>query len=647
MRDVALIGRGILCDAIAEELDGWSVRRYATAEHVSGAPALMIAADDSWNTARTAEVREAATDLGISWLRVRAELGRVVIGPFETPGQAGCVSCAERRRRRARTDQAGHRAIWQRHRTALRERPSPWLTSLGAAVVAELVAAEAALLSEGGRAPHTRRAFFVVNLERLDVSLHAFLPDAFCGTCGDAPTDSAELARLSLAPRSMHRAGSLRTREVSGELPELESLYVDAECGVIGELADWTAGGLAVTSARVSARGGGEVSGYGRAHTRAASRLVALLEGLERYGGAPGARRTVVHASYAEVADNALDPRTLGLYPPERYRLPGFGYRPFHPAEPCDWVWGYSFARKEPILVPKSCAFYQHGDTADHDRGLVYEISNGCALGGSLEEAILHAILEVAERDAFLLTWYCRLPAPRIDVGAAVDRRLPLWHAALEADSGYMVALHDISVEQGIPCVWAMAVNPREDGRPATVSAAGSSLDPERAIANALAELAPDIEPLADRYTREADRAQQMLADPRLVRDMDDHSLLYAHPAASRRLSFLTGSTGVRKPADMGAFDGADLTRALAETVRRYVDTGLDVIVIDQTGSEHRAGGFACVKVLIPGTLSMTFGHDNRRVDGLPRLLTMPRLLGYRARDLAPGELNLDPHPFP
>ncbi len=639
MREVALIGRGMVRDAIAEELaEGWLVRSYETASQVSGDPCLLIASDDSWNTARTREVRAVATALAMPWLRVRAELDRVVIGPMESPGRAGCVSCAERRRRRIRPDQDGHRAIWQRHREVLRERPSTWLTRLGAALVGEIVAAEAALLFDGG-SPHTHQAFFLMNLERLDVSLHAFLPDAFCGTCGDAPPDTAESADLILEPRPMYREGSFRTREI---FADLEKLYVDPECGLIGTLSEWTAAGLCVTSATVGARGGGDVVGYGRADTRTASRLIAVLEGIERYGGAPGARRTTVNAPFSEVADRALDPRTLGLYPPERYRLPDFRYRPFDVNTPYAWVWGYSFARQEPILVPESCAYYQHG------HGLVHEISNGCALGGSLEEAILHGILEVAERDAFLLTWYCRLPAPRIEVRAAADRRLPLWHAALEAETGYDVMLFDISVEQRIPCVWAMAVNPRDDGRPAVICAAGSSPDPERAIANALGELAPDIAPMATRYAREADRAERMVADPRLVKEMEDHSLLYAHPAAARRLSFLTEGSDVRKPADMGipgAFAGTDLTGVLTETVGRYLDTGLDVIVIDQSGSEHRAGGLSCVKVLIPGTLSMTFGHDNRRVDGLPRLLTVPRLLGYR--DLTPGELNLDPHPFP
>ena len=67
-----------------------------------------------------------------------------------------------------------------------------------------------------------------------------------------------------------------------------------------------------------------------------------------------------------------------------------------------NWVWGYSFLQERPILVPELLAYYSLG----YGEGFVYETSNGCALGGSLEEAIFHAILEVVERDSFLLTWY-------------------------------------------------------------------------------------------------------------------------------------------------------------------------------------------------------------------------------------------------
>jgi ribosomal protein S12 methylthiotransferase accessory factor len=39
-----------------------------------------------------------------------------------------------------------------------------------------------------------------------------------------------------------------------------------------------------------------------------------------------------------------------------------------------------------------------------------------------------------------------------------------------------------------------------------------------------------------------------------------------------------------------------------------------NVIVVDQTTPEHRAGGCSCVKVIVPGMLPVTFGHESRRL---------------------------------
>ncbi|MDI5791247.1 YcaO-like family protein [Bacillus licheniformis] len=81
--------------------------------------------------------------------------------------------------------------------------------------------------------------------------------------------------------------------------------------------------------------------------------------------------------------DRALDPAKSGFIKPNNTRIP-ISFQPFHPARPLRWVWGYSFLQKRPILVPESLAYYSLG----REDSFVYETSNGCALGGSLEEAI-------------------------------------------------------------------------------------------------------------------------------------------------------------------------------------------------------------------------------------------------------------------
>lgn len=92
----------------------------------------------------------------------------------------------------------------------------------------------------------------------------------------------------------------------------------------------------------------------------------------------------------------------------------------------------------------------------------------------------------------------------------------------------------------------------------------------------------------------------------------------------------------------------ADLTELLTETVRRLAGEGLEVIAVrqDERGMRDRLG-LHCVKVIVPGSLPMTFGHVNHRTRGLPRLLEVPHRLGRAERASRYEELTIHPHPFP
>ncbi|GAA3437955.1 hypothetical protein GCM10018954_075690 [Kutzneria kofuensis] len=67
----------------------------------------------------------------------------------------------------------------------------------------------------------------------------------------------------------------------------------------------------------------------------------------------------------------------------------------------------------------------------------------------------------MAERDAFLMTWYARMAVPRIDLDSARDRRIPLLRQRIEDETGWRILAFDTTVEQRIPCVWLLAVNSR------------------------------------------------------------------------------------------------------------------------------------------------------------------------------------------
>ncbi|MEN3613810.1 TOMM precursor leader peptide-binding protein [Plantactinospora sp. ZYX-F-223] len=611
-----------------------------------------MTATDAWDIGDRAAVRAASTERRLSWLPVYTELGRVVIGPLERAGEPGCVDCAELRRRRNRLHSRAHEAVIAENRPMLSTRASAWLTGLAADVVAALVNDEIARLNRDPSAPRTRCALICLDLKTLEVTRHPFLPDPTCLVCADLPEDSAAAAGIVLQPRGKSAPDRYRTRTLAEHQDSLVATYVDPECGLIRLLARDNNAGSVVAAAWMGLWDGATEGGYGRTRSYRSSELVSILEALERHGGMqPGGKRTTVHGSYADLRDRALDPRELGLYPPDRYRIEGFRYRPFDVDQRYRWVWGQSFRRDEPILVPEAYAYYRIHRSDNEPAPFVYEISNGCALGGCLEEAILHGILEIAERDAFLMTWYARMTVPSIDLRSSRRRMVPLIAEAIEAETGYTVKAFDITLEQGVPCVWAMAVDPSDDDeRPKVVCAAGCHLDPETAAENALSELGSILVDLVRRYPGQRDHAERMVQDASLVTEMAHHSLLYGTRAAFARFDFLMCSSRsvtfseMRQPE---GFRNADLRDDLQELIRRYLDEGMDVIVVDQTTPEQRVQGLSCAKVIIPGTLPMTFGHALRRVDGIPRLYEIPHRLGYRGRRLEPSDINPHPHPFP
>ncbi|MFI6596580.1 TOMM precursor leader peptide-binding protein [Nonomuraea sp. NPDC050536] len=573
------------------------------AKEIGEQPVLVVAAD-GWDDSD----HERARRTGRPWLPVRVEHGTAVVGPLERPGRPGCVTCFETRRHRARTDTEAREAILAVHGRELAKAASPYLDELGARTIAALTGH---LIADPGD------AVWYVDLRTLAVERHAFLPEPLCPDCGDLPDDAPE--PIELGPT---RWGSgYRVRNVLEEHQALLDTYVDGECGLIRPLVRDTLGGLVIAGAMLPLRfEGGTEPGVGRTRGYRSSEVTAMLEALERWGGVePGGRRTTVRAAYRDLAPDALDPRVLGVH--ESYDREGFAFRPFAEDVPCEWVWGYSFARRAPILVPESLAYYH---VRGREKPFVYEISNGCALGGSQAEAILYGLLETVERDAFLMTWYGRRPAPRIDLSTARDRMIPVQAAAITAETGYRVELYDTTTEYGIASVWALAVRMDDDpARPRMVCAAGAHLDPEKAVMGALSELGPLLADLIRRYPDDADRALQMVKNPDLVETMHDHSTLYGADAAFDRLSFLTEGTATRALPDMPY-----ITEDLPEILARFPD----VVVVDQTTPEHRARDFSCVKVLVPGAIPMTFGHHHRRTAGLSRLPAAP---------------NPHPHPFP
>ncbi|WP_435735403.1 TOMM precursor leader peptide-binding protein [Cellulosimicrobium sp. PMB13] len=572
--------------------------------------------------------------------------GAVLVGPR---GAGSCGHCLGTRwqRLRART-----------HRDALET--GTGLTPVGEwpvlpAYVVDAVwhLYEAMILADapptlGASEPASRELPLVASLDlaTLVVRNVALLPDPRCPSCGVREPDGPRQATVRLEERVKASPGSYRQRGLD-DYPLPESALANPVCGALGAgtMMTVTSPTTAPVSGSVFIRGYGgllDVSWSGQANSYATSRRLALIEGLERYAGTHRRRNAEpVMAAYTDLEGFALDPSSCGFYPPAAYEADPM-IAPFSASAVIPWVWGYSLRDERPILVPRRLSHYSSG--AEHDN-FVLTTSNGCATGSTLEEAVLHGVLELVERDAFLVGWYGNADLPEIDL-ASVPSAVVTAMADRAELQGYRVHAFDNRIDMRIPAVTALAV--RSDGGLGMLSfAAAAHFDPVRAIEGAIEEALTYLPHQAKTTATRRKDLEAMARDYSLVQGLPDHAALFGLPGMSRfadsylhpsRVSTLDALFREWEEVRPRSLDLRDDLRACLDELADY-----DVIVVDQTAPEQEPMGLRTVCVIVPGLVPFDFGWTRQRALTMPRTRSALQTSGA----LSAGDLRRVPHPFP
>ncbi|NGP58285.1 TOMM precursor leader peptide-binding protein [Paenibacillus thiaminolyticus] len=575
---------------------------------------------------------------------IHIDYGECIIGPVvdSTPGP--CLQCWQYRRDTSRSQVEDYLSL-DKHSAEAQPRDL-YLNPMNELAVAHMIT------DRLHNYIHDRERQAVVyhyDLKSFTGENHHLQRYPHCRACGTLPKDTGEKAIIHLSSRPKTNPNHYRIRDVLDMEKALYDKFVDPKVGIIQSVNH-----LLIYRYQIAA--GATIQtpehfvtehGIGRSNSYRHSRVVSILEALERYAGyrARG-KETVVAGSYRQLQDEALDPSTLGLHDERAYE--DTGLIPYSSDLSMDWVWGYSLLKEKPVLVPEHIAYYFTHFWKRTNRSF-YEISNGCALGGCPEEAIIHAILEVIERDAFLMTWLCQLPLTEIDLKTVQSETMILKLSRLK-EAGYRIRAFDSTTEFQIPSVWMMAVN-NENTTPKVLCSSAAHFTYEEAMESALGELSLSLNWRERTGSDELAKARMMLDDPYLVQNMHDHALVNMLPESMERFRFLLERNDERSVLQLHyAFPivhHADLLDDLIMLLDRFRARNMDVIVVNQTTPELEEAGLYACKAIIPGMLPMTFGHHFRRIIGLDRLFRVPMELGYSRYPSTIEQLNPYPHPFP
>lgn len=608
-----------------------------------------------------ANLRRAARE-GRSLLSIRLADDEVLIGPCWTPGIRGaCAGCAEVRLRLAvdhplltRSDlNASARAGWPAILSVLVE------VGLNHLAGHRLAAGE--MLSVG--LGQTRRHQVVRSIAcPLCVSNDLCSSNDLCGPGACEPRPLLSPAPMEWRARPSTDAVPLRGPRNPAITEEALRRLVDHKLGPVLQVRRDDRAPFAMSSAIVPAA---RSHGYGRSRSFDQAGRVAILEAYERFGAFPHHGQIVSGLTYDEVQEIAVDPAGLGRYTRAQLDHPNGRMLEYRPDVAMDWAYGYRLDDGQARLVPADVAFYgynyQHrldyhaGRRERHQQRRVRffaESSSGCAVGSSLEEAALHGLFELIERDSFLLAWCRRVALPAISDQTVDDPSSRMLLEGIEA-RGFDVHLLATTYDLGLPSIWALAVNRSPGAVPATYSAAGSSPVPADAVRAALWELAQLVARPVD---WDVDATRQLVEDPSLVDTIEDHIHLHAMPAMRDRVTEVLGGAVVSLadafpcwPDELCHAAHGDVRRALAYVLERCAAAGLhQALVVDQSTTEHLDLGLRVARVVVPGMLPMCFGSPQQRLAGLPRRERALAAVGRGpTRPAGDDDLLLDPHPFP
>jgi ribosomal protein S12 methylthiotransferase accessory factor len=380
---------------------------------------------------------------------------------------------------------------------------------------------------------------------------------------------------------------------------------------------------------------------WGKGLTYAEARASGMGEAVERYAADWIDSCAIVYARRSELDGPSLDPSDLVLY--ASYQYATLPYYPYEESSILGWVRGRSLVTGQVVYLPALAVFL--GYQAQRPEEYLFPVtSNGLAAGASLVRAILGSAYEVLERDAFMITWFGRLPARRIDPFSHPDTAIQDLCQAY-GRRGVEIGLWQLQTDHSCAVFLALGLQQGDKPGPSVVAGLGADLCPASAARKAILEVG-QIRPSYRRSLRRPDVREQLAAliqNPQNAATMHDHGLLYCSPAMRPALAFLLDRTP--EQVNWTSTSGGDPKAQLEALVDHFRSTGRDFLYYNLTPPDLAQYGLSATKVILPGFQPISFGAQEVRLGG-SRLFELPQQLDLAPARLKREDLNPYPHPF-
>ncbi len=577
---------------------------------------------------------------GRTWLLIRTKGNEPLIGPLYRHNQLGCHECLARRLSRHRLVE-NFVALKKGYEGVARFRATPPCCSASRNLAVQAGTLEIAkILSNASTVCESN--LVSLNIHTLKTDRHHLSADPNCVTCGRSVVKNMDPIVLQSSLVHFSQDGGYRNVTPEETLASYEQ-FISPITGIVRELTEaptklksvkvYHAGHNSALSIRnfANMRKNLRSNSSGKGASEVQAKVSALCEALERFSAEIQGDEIMIYSSICDMQEKygsaVIHPNKVMRYSDSQYKEresinsanSHFNIVP-DPLEDDDlihWTPLWSLTKQEKKYLPSSLLYFKRPSQDDGfwDKFIALACSNGNASGNSIEEAVLHGLLELIERDCTAIWWYNMLRKPELDIESFNDNWFQQSISDYHSIDRDIWAL-DLTSDLGIPCFAALSKN-REGEQEQILLGLGCSLDPRIALQRAIAEMNQMLtailflpEGLSD------DETVHWLQTAKLK----DHSYLKPDPTKEKR-----------RATDFVFRNSRDLLDDIKICKQKLENKGMEILVLDQTRELIK---LPVVRVIVPG-----LRHFWARY-GAGRLYDVPVNMGWLNKPLTEDELN-------
>ncbi|NDI36715.1 hypothetical protein EPK97_18515 [Chengkuizengella sediminis] len=364
------------------------------------------------------------------------------------------------------------------------------------------------------------------------------------------------------------------------------------------------------------------IQGFGYDFNIYHAKFKAIAEYLERSAASSKLPNTL-EASYREIQNNAVHPIIFGVYDSEVVDKSS-ALEMYTDDLTLQWVKATSLLDRKEKYIPEQISQYLLQDIKNR---FVYESSNGCSVGNSLEEASLYSILEAVERDTFMNFWFEKQHTIYL-IEFGHESSNMLGRKLYFEELGYNLEFYYVQNKTKLPVVWCLLRSIDKDNVFYSITGLGCHINIQYAVDSAFYEVFNSYQKLTNNSKEKIIDHLNRIEETKEIDDVLDH-IYYFLSYCSKPL--LEQKVKNAKPYNYieliseGIFKSIYIEEELEFVKDKVKQVYKDILIVNQTNDFMKALSFYCTKAILIGATPLDFtshlirlvNHEktNRRIE--------------------------------